>query len=384
MATISRIVALPSATQYNPTSPPFPQFTFQAGIPLTPFAWGQVSYGQTPTNTIKWATSDGTFYKNKETSQYRYFLYRYSDGLLLKDGILGTFTLNGPGTGSHVTDLGPGLIAGTKYTLSTYTLVNGTRSSLSSNWTFTAMTAPDSSPTINGGYGTSGYANSVNGNKVNLTLSTITTNWGGASSVESDGHRFYDIQLLRPNGSVAYSAVAYVFGSPSDDAAYYTLTPYQIEAEWEGEPDGTGGVNSEPLTVWVQARTYGGAAARNQSPASAFDGPVVLFPVAPPVVFTVTPSSGTGAGGDLITLDGYYLKDPISVTIGGLQADIFDDNFNQILVITPPNTTGSTGAKDIVVTTAGGSTTKTGGFTYNTVAPPFFPPFFPYFGPPIY
>ncbi|MEY9927820.1 glycine cleavage system pyridoxal-binding protein P [Catenulispora sp. GP43] len=50
-----------------------------------------------------------------------------------------------------------------------------------------------------------------------------------------------------------------------------------------------------------------------------------------------------------------------SVTIGGAVASFSGVNDTELVVVTPP---GTAGAADIVVGTAGGSATLTGGFTY--------------------
>lgn len=86
--------------------------------------------------------------------------------------------------------------------------------------------------------------------------------------------------------------------------------------------------------------------------------------------FTVSPSSGSVAGGTLITLTGSALSGATSVTIGGVAGTgLSQISTTQVSVVTPA---GSLGAKDVVVTrqsTQGGVTTTstqtvTGGFTY--------------------
>lgn len=391
MAAVSRIISLPSATQYNPVSPPYPSFTYNPDIPfLTPFSWGEIPYNGNPTNSIRWTVPVSVegqtyFYKNQQSEQYRFILTRVDDGVVIRDGLLGLYGLEP--LSKVTTNLGSGLVAGTKYTVSTYTLANGTRSGYSSNWTFRAMTLPESSPTSAppySGYGTGGYANSIFGNTVNLVIATTTTNWGGASADQIDLERFYDIQLLNTNGSVAYSAPAYAYGDESTGAPYSTLSPNNIEARYPGQLDGTGGVGPEELTVWVRARNLAGAAPRNQNAISAQYGPAQLFNVAPPYASSLLPSSGSGAGGYSLIIDGYYLHDTREVTIGGLNAVVLSNTFNRLVVNVPPNTTGSAGAKDIVITTNyedGTPYTVFPKFTYTTFVPG---PYFPYFGPPVY
>ncbi|MEE1764420.1 phage tail tube protein [Streptomyces sp. SP18BB07] len=81
-----------------------------------------------------------------------------------------------------------------------------------------------------------------------------------------------------------------------------------------------------------------------------------------PTISTVTPSTGPTAGGTTITVVGTNLDSATAVTVGGAAGTglvVVDET--ELTVITPA---GTTGAKDVVVTTAGGSVTKTGGFTY--------------------
>ena len=66
-----------------------------------------------------------------------------------------------------------------------------------------------------------------------------------------------------------------------------------------------------------------------------------------------------------MTISGTALTTTESVTFGGAPAAFTVVSDTQLAVITPP---GAVGAVDVVVTTAGGSATATGAFTY--VAPP--------------
>lgn len=86
---------------------------------------------------------------------------------------------------------------------------------------------------------------------------------------------------------------------------------------------------------------------------------------APPDVTSVTPSSGSTAGGSSITISGTALANTSSVTIGGAAATIGTTSATSITATTPA---GPAGAADVVVTTANGSDTLAGGFTYQ--APP--------------
>jgi hypothetical protein len=81
-----------------------------------------------------------------------------------------------------------------------------------------------------------------------------------------------------------------------------------------------------------------------------------------PTIDTVTPSTGPIAGGTTVTITGADLDGATAVTFGGTAGTglaVIDSG--ELTVTTPASTSG---AKDVVVTTAGGTATKTGGFTY--------------------
>jgi alpha-tubulin suppressor-like RCC1 family protein len=100
----------------------------------------------------------------------------------------------------------------------------------------------------------------------------------------------------------------------------------------------------------VTVRAFGGSATK----ISAFTY------IAPPAIATVTPSTGRLAGGTAITIAGTNLSGA-TVTIDGKAATSVVASASSINATTPA---GTAGAKNVVVTTRGGSATKTGGFTY--------------------
>jgi hypothetical protein len=89
-----------------------------------------------------------------------------------------------------------------------------------------------------------------------------------------------------------------------------------------------------------------------------------LLPALPkvvPTLTTVTPASGPVAGGTSITLTGTGLSNA-TVTVGGVAAEDVDGvDDATLVVVTPP---GTAGPADVVITTAFGSATLVGGFTY--------------------
>lgn len=90
----------------------------------------------------------------------------------------------------------------------------------------------------------------------------------------------------------------------------------------------------------------------------------LLRVAANPAITDVSPSGGPTAGGTNITITGSNLTGATGVTIGGTAATnvtVVDDT-----TITATTPAGTAGAKDVAVTTSGGSGTGTGLFTYYT------------------
>jgi hypothetical protein len=102
--------------------------------------------------------------------------------------------------------------------------------------------------------------------------------------------------------------------------------------------------------VNVTLRTAGGTATMNGG-YTAYDAPTITG---------VAPSSGDAGTEVLITGTG-YVGPFVTVTIGGIEAAAVPISETQISATAP---SGLTGAQDVVVTTAGGSATEVGGFTY--------------------
>jgi len=84
-----------------------------------------------------------------------------------------------------------------------------------------------------------------------------------------------------------------------------------------------------------------------------------------PTITSIAPSSGPVSGGTGVTITGTNLSSPTSVTFGGFPGTVTGGGDTSITVTTPP---GIAGLVDVVVTTAGGVATASGGFMY-VVAP---------------
>src|SRR5690606_33649909 len=81
-----------------------------------------------------------------------------------------------------------------------------------------------------------------------------------------------------------------------------------------------------------------------------------------PTLASLTPATGTTAGGTSVVLTGADLTGATAVTFGGTAATSFTvDSATQITAITPAH---AAGAVDVAVTTPGGTATLAAAFTY--------------------
>ncbi len=102
-----------------------------------------------------------------------------------------------------------------------------------------------------------------------------------------------------------------------------------------------------------------------RTPGGDVDGLAFTY-LAEPAIFSVGPDSGPAEGGTVVTLSGVNFSGATAVTFGGVPATSFTvDDDNNITATTPA---GAAGAVPVAVTTAGGTATRTDGYTY--VAPP--------------
>lgn len=79
-----------------------------------------------------------------------------------------------------------------------------------------------------------------------------------------------------------------------------------------------------------------------------------------PTINNISPQQGPAGGGTSVTIDGANLGGATSVMFGGSAATITANTANQIVCTTP----AGSGAVNVSVTTANGTGTMTGGFTY--------------------
>jgi len=86
-----------------------------------------------------------------------------------------------------------------------------------------------------------------------------------------------------------------------------------------------------------------------------------------PTINSISPASGTTAGGTFVEIDGSGFASGSSVTVGGNVASVVSSASTKIIVTTPPH---SAGTADVVVSNSGGTTTLSAGYSYTSSAPP--------------
>ncbi|MEU6973947.1 IPT/TIG domain-containing protein [Kitasatospora aureofaciens] len=134
--------------------------------------------------------------------------------------------------------------------------------------------------------------------------------------------------------SVRFGTVAVTPSSVLDDKVTVTVPPAQT-------------AGPVPVTVVTRSNSYGHS---------------TFTYVGPPGITSVTPSSGSTAGGDPVLIVGTELASTQSVTIGGVAAAFGIISDTRIAAITPP--AAAPGPANVTVTTAGGTITAPGAFVY--------------------
>ena len=186
--------------------------------------------------------------------------------------------------------------------------------------------------TTPGGSATATYTYSTTPTITNLSPTTGTTS--GGTAVTITGSNFVGATGVTFGG---VNATSFTVNSASQITA---ITPARV----------AGGVTVDVITP-------GGTARAAQ---------VYTYVAAAPIISSVSPNTGTTTGGTTITITGANLIGTTAVTVGGVAAtSVTVVNSNSVTAVTPA---GSAGAKDVVLTTAGGSVTSAGSFTYS--APP--------------
>ena len=170
------------------------------------------------------------------------------------------------------------------------------------------------------------------------TLASVTPNTGSTAGGTS----------VTITGTDLTGATALTFGGTS--ATSFTVdSPTQITATTPAHAAGM---------VDVEVTTPGGSATLT-------DG--FTFEIPTPALTSVTPNTGSTAGGTSVTIIGTDLTGATALTFGGTSATSFTvDSPTQITATTPAHAAGMV---DVEVTTPGGSATLADGFTFVIPAP---------------
>lgn len=192
MAIISKILALPSATQYNPTAPTI------TGNRYNPSSYGDTSVG----NFFDW-TEPSAEWKNKASASYRYTVERYDSVAATWSQVSDTF-LNAFLAYSTT-------FKGIRHRARAYTRSNNTDLYNSYISDFYPQTKPYQSPTV--------ITYSANSSSMSVSWDAITNSeyWGGApdSSVNSDRQYLVLFEGMPGNilvGSITTPSTSATFG----------------------------------------------------------------------------------------------------------------------------------------------------------------------------
>jgi hypothetical protein len=197
---------------------------------------------------------------------------------------------------------------------------------------------------------------------VDVTVQTLASGW--SATVPADQFTYADatptVTGVSPNtGSAAGGDTVTITGTGFTNA--YDVSFGGLSAAFTVNNDGSitaiTPATSADGTVDVTVTDYGGTSATGASD-------LFMYADSPPTVTGVSPSTGTAAGNDTVTISGTGLTTASSVYFGGVAAASFTVNGDgSITAVTPA---GNAGTVDVTVSAAGGtSTTGTADqFTY--------------------
>lgn len=200
MAIISKILALPSATQYEPSPPTID------GVIHFPSDFGS----STASNYFQWSSPSQTW-KNKASASYRRLVESWNiesqTWTFVNDDFLNEFNL------LQLTGIGA------RYRVTGYTRSNGSDvKDFVSVKEFYPQTKPNQSPIISGYYGNP-YGVFVAWNAIETVSPNFSNNWGGAPATNVNGDRQYRVILEKMPGNIVVfdtvlpaSQLEYTFG----------------------------------------------------------------------------------------------------------------------------------------------------------------------------
>ncbi len=247
------------------------------------------------------------------------------------------------GTGFTLT--GTGFVPGTTVTIGG---VSATSISVTNATTLTGNTPAYASGAlakdvvVNNGTSTATLTNGFTYTASAPTISNITPSTGstaGGTGVTITGTQFV------PGTTVTIGGVAATGVSVTNSTTLTATTPAYVSGSLTKDVVVNNGVSSATLT---NGFTYSASA---------------------PTVGSITPNTGTAAGGTSVTVSGSNFAPGTTVTIGGVAATgVSVTNSTTLTANTPAYVSGSL-AKDVVVNNGSGTATLSGGFTYTVGAP---------------
>jgi hypothetical protein len=176
------------------------------------------------------------------------------------------------------------------------------------------------------------------------SVSPASGTTAGGTSVTIDGDYLFD-----PSPLVTFGGVPVTAGTLNDDGSLTVTTP----------PESAG-------TVQVVVATSGGSSASGAGTAYTYVAPTLV-----PSVTSLSPTSGSTAGGTSVTIKGANLNGATGVSFGGVAANFTVNSATSVTATTPP---GAAGTVQVIVTTPGGSSTSGAGSAFTYVAPTQPPP----------
>lgn len=235
-----------------------------------------------------------------------------------------------------------------------------------------AVSISDSLVALNGGAGVNA---SGNGATAILGTSTVTGNVTGVAS--SGGGAVYsfknnDISGNTSDGTPIASAVPTVSSvspnsGPQSGGTAVTITGLNLTGTAAVTFGGAAAtavsvVNNTTVTATTPAHAPGTVDVQVTNATGTGTGSgLFTYLVVPPTVSSVSPNSGPATGGTAVTISGAYFTSTTGLTFGGTPASFTLVNDTTITATTPPH---KSGAVDIKVTSAGGTGTGAGLFTY--------------------
>ena len=226
-----------------------------------------------------------------------------------------------------------------------------------------------------GGYSRNGVSNGIGGSGGGGSggggSATASTGGGGGQG----GSGASGLVIIRYPTPATPAAPTYTSLTPSSGTTAggtsVTITGTNLSSATSVTVGGsTATINSNTATAITITTPSGSAGAKNvvitTAGGSVTAGSAFTYTVPAPTYTSLTPTSGTTAGGTSVTITGTNLSSATSVTVGGSTATISSNTATAITITTP---SGSAGTKNVVITTAGGSVTAGSAFTYVVPAP---------------